>query len=156
MGKHLSKIFSIFYMLNRENRVFNPYFSIGTCPMRKRLLWISQGLNLLSFSYKKKYHFLRNFSPVIFMGNPSLRLSEVPIVCVSCSHKWGAQRHLFLAPPPGARGGGKKGQISLNIIKFQLQSQIQRFLNQTLCVFLQMKDIKNTRLDFLLAAWIMP
>ena len=26
------------------------YFSIGTCPMRKLLLWISRGLNLLSFS----------------------------------------------------------------------------------------------------------
>ena len=75
-GKHLSKTFSIFYMLNSKNGVFNPYFSIGTCPMRKRLLWISRGLNLLSFSYKK-YHFLWNSSLVIFMGNPSLRLSEV-------------------------------------------------------------------------------
>ena len=36
-GEHLSKTFSIFYMLNSKNRVFNPYFSIGTCPMRKRL-----------------------------------------------------------------------------------------------------------------------
>ena len=34
-GEHLSKTFSIFYMLNSKNRVFNPYFSIGTCPMRK-------------------------------------------------------------------------------------------------------------------------
>ena len=34
------KLFSIFYMLNSKNRVFNPYFSIVTCPMRKRLLWI--------------------------------------------------------------------------------------------------------------------
>ena len=56
-GKHLSKTFSIFYMLNSKNGVFNPYFSIGTCPMRKRLLWISRGLNLLSF-LEKKYHFL--------------------------------------------------------------------------------------------------
>ena len=49
-GKHFSKTFSIFYMLNSKNRVFNPYFSIGTCPMRKLLLWISRVLNLLSFS----------------------------------------------------------------------------------------------------------
>ena len=32
---------------------------------------------------------------------------------------------------------GPKGQILLNIIKFQLHSQFQRFLNQTLCVFSQ-------------------
>ena len=25
-GKHFSKTFSIFYMLNSKNRVFNPYF----------------------------------------------------------------------------------------------------------------------------------
>ena len=61
----------------------------------------------------------------------------------------------FLAPPPGALGGSK-GQISLNIITFQLQSQFQRFLNQTLCVFSQMKDIKHIRRDFHLAAWVMP
>ena len=51
-GKHISKTFSIFYMLNSKNRVFYPYFSIGTCPMRKRLLRIIRGLNLLSFSLK--------------------------------------------------------------------------------------------------------
>ena len=54
----------------------------------------------------------------------------------------------FLAPPPGE---GLKGQI----IKFQLQSQFQRFLNQTLCVFSYMKDIKHIRQDFHLAAWVM-
>ena len=42
-------------------------------------------------------------------------------------------------PPPEALGGAKKS----NIIKFQLQSQFQRFLNQTLCVFSQMKGIKH-------------
>ena len=75
-GKHFSKTFSIFYMLNSKKRVFYPYFSIGTCSTRKRFLRIIQGLNLLSFSLKK-YHFLWNFSLVIFMGSPSLRLSEV-------------------------------------------------------------------------------
>ena len=40
----------IFIMLNSQNRVFSPYFSIGTCPMRKRLLWISRGFNPLYFS----------------------------------------------------------------------------------------------------------
>ena len=49
-GEHFSKTFSNFYMLNSKNRVCNPYFSIGTYPMRKRFLWIRGGLNLLSFS----------------------------------------------------------------------------------------------------------
>ena len=75
-GKHFSKTFSILYMLNSKNRVFNPYFSIGTCPMRKRLLWISRGLNPTIF-FIEKISFSLNFSLVIFMGNPSLRLSEV-------------------------------------------------------------------------------
>ena len=64
-----------------------------------------------------------------------------------------AMAHFFLAPGPGE---GPKGQISLNIIKFQLLSQFQRFLNQTLCVFSQMKDIKHIRRDFHLTALVMP
>ena len=62
----------------------------------------------------------------------------------------------FLGPAPWGPGEGPKGQISSNIIKFQLLSQFQRFLNQTLCVFSQMKDIKHIRRDFHLAAWVMP
>ena len=54
----------------------------------------------------------------------------------------------FFGPTPWGPGEGPKGQISLNIIKFQLQSQFQRFLNQTLCVFSHMKDIKHIRRDF--------
>ena len=48
---------------------------------------------------------------------------------------------LFFGQVPWGPGEGPKGQISLNIIKFQLQSQFQRFLNQTLCVFSEMKDM---------------
>ena len=62
----------------------------------------------------------------------------------------------FFCPAPWGPGEGPKGQISLNIIKFQLLSQFQKFLNQTLCVFSQMKDIKHIRRDFHLAAWVMP
>ena len=61
----------------------------------------------------------------------------------------------FFGPAPWGPGEGPKGQISNNIIKFQLLSQFQRFLNQTLCVFSQMKDIKHIRRDFHLAAWVM-
>ena len=63
--------------------------------------------------------------------------------------------HIFFAPPPiplGLWGGAKRS----NIIKFQLQSQFQRFFNQTLCVFSHMKDIKHISRDFHLAAWVMP
>ena len=55
----------------------------------------------------------------------------------------------FFGPVPW--GGAKRS----NIIKFQLRSQFQRFLNQTLCVFSQMKDRKHIRRDFHLAAWVM-
>ena len=73
------------------------------------------------------------------------------IWCVSCSHEWSVQRQIFCPAPWGLREG-PKGQISLNIIKFQFQ----RFFNQTLCFFSHMKDIKHIRLDFHLAAWVMP
>ena len=44
----------------------------------------------------------------------------------------------FLPRPLGPLGGAKRS----NIIKFQLLSQFQRFLNQIFfCVFSQMKDI---------------
>ena len=66
------------------------------------------------------------------------------------------QRHIFFGTAPCGPGEGPKGQISLNIIKFQLQSQFQRFSNQTLCVFSHMKDIKHFRRDFYLVAWVMP
>ena len=55
----------------------------------------------------------------------------------------------FFCPAPWGPGEGPKGQISLNIIKFQLQRQFQRFFNQTLCVFSHMKDIKYFRRDFI-------
>ena len=73
--------------------------------------------------------------------------------CVSCSHGKGVQRHIFFwTHLLGPWGGAKRS----NIIKYQLQSQFQRFLNQTLCVFSQMKDIKHIRRDFHSLAWVMP
>ena len=62
------------------------------------------------------------------------------------------QRHIYFGPAPWGPGEGPKGQISLNIIKFQFQ----RFFNQTLCVFSHMKYIKHIRRDFHLVAWVMP
>ena len=63
-----------------------------------------------------------------------------------------ATAHFFGPRPLGPSGGAKRS----NIIKFQLQSQFQRFFNQALCVFSHMKDIKHIRLDFHLATWVMP
>ena len=68
----------------------------------------------------------------------------------------GACNGTFFGPAPWCSWEGPKGQISLNIIKFQLQSQFQRFFMQTLCVFSRMKDIKYIRRDFHLATWVMP
>ena len=51
-----------------------------------------------------------------------------------------ATAQIILAHPSGVK--------KTNIINFQLQSQFQRFLKQTLCVFSQMKDIKHIRHDF--------
>ena len=73
--------------------------------------------------------------------------------CVSNLHQWHMQRHNFLDPHPlGPWGGAKRS----NIIKSQSQSQFQRFLSQTLCVFSQLKDIKHIRGDFHSVAWVMP
>ena len=52
----------------------------------------------------------------------------------------------------GPWGGAKRS----NIIKFQLQSQFQRFFNQTLCVFSHMKGIRHIRRDFHLVPWVIP
>ena len=56
------------------------------------------------------------------------------IWCVSYLHEWHMHRRHFWGPHPlGPWGGAKRS----NIIKSELQSQFQRFLNQTLCIFSQ-------------------
>ena len=42
------------------------------------------------------------------------------------------------------------------IIKFPLQSQFERLLYQTLCVFSKMKDIQHIKRDFHSSSWVMP
>ena len=74
------------------------------------------------------------------------------IWCVSCSHKWGVQLHIFWHCPLGPLRGIKRSKS----IIFQFQSQFQRFFNQTVFVFSHMKDIKHIRWDFHLAALVMP
>ena len=73
------------------------------------------------------------------------------IWCVSNLHQWHMHWHNFFGPHPlGPWGGAKRS----NIIKSQSQSQFQRFLNQTMCVFSQLKDIKHVRRDFHSVAWV--
>ena len=55
---------------------------------------------------------------------------------------------IFFAPTTRAQGRVQRS----NIIKFQLQSQFQIFLN----VLSQMKDIKHIKRDFHSVAWVMP
>ena len=81
--------------------------------------------------------------------------------CGSYLLEWHMQLHNILGPRPppppppppplGPWGGAKRS----NIIKSQLLSQFQRFSNQTLCVYSQMKDIKHIRQDFHLTVWVM-
>ena len=62
-------------------------------------------------------------------------------------------RYNFLGPRPlGPWEGAKRS----NIIKSELQSQFQRFLNQTLCIFSQVKDKLQIRRDFHSATWVTP
>ena len=110
-------------------------------------------------------HFFKKASGIL-QSPQSLRLS-VPsrylhlnhrmkfnqIWCVSCSNEQGVQPHIYFWPRPlGPWGGAKRS----NMIKYQLQSQFQRFLNQTLCVFSQMKDITHIRRDYHSVTWVMP
>ena len=64
-----------------------------------------------------------------------------------------ATAQFFGFPRPLGPLEGVKGQISLHLNYF---SQFQFFLNQTLCVFSQMKDIEHIRRDFHWAPWVMP
>ena len=74
------------------------------------------------------------------------------IWCVSFLHERHMHRRHFWGPHPlGPWGGAKRS----NIIKSELKGQFQRFSNQTLCIFSQMKGIKHIRWDFQSAAWVM-
>ena len=53
----------------------------------------------------------------------------------------------------GDLGMGSKGQISL---KLYFKVNCLRFLYQTFCVFLQIKDIKNINKMFIMLHWLCP
>ena len=60
-----------------------------------------------------------------------------------------------IGPDPLGPMDGLKGQISLNYNNYRI-SQFQRFLYQTLYVFLQIKNMKYIERDFCSDAWVMP
>ena len=92
-GKHFSKTFSIFYMLNSKNRVFNPYFKICTCPMRKTLLRIIRESNLLSFWWKN-FRFLWNFFSGHFYGQSFIKTVRGPLALETTFLLSGLCQHL--------------------------------------------------------------
>ena len=106
---------------------------------------------------KKRWGYCNRLRPSV---RPSVTLSppkpldeiQPNLVCELLTWIGCAMAHFFWPRPLGPWGGAKRS----NIIKFQLQSQFQRFFNQTLCVFSHMKDIKHIRRDFHLVAWVMP
>ena len=72
-------------------------------------------------------------------GRGVKKKSEIqPDLVLSYLHECHMQRRHFMGPRPlGPWGGAKRS----NIIKSEIQSQFQRFFNQTLCIISQMKDI---------------
>ena len=63
------------------------------------------------------------------------------------SYMNGACNSTFFRPSP--LGRGQKVKNTKCIINFQLQSQFQRFLNQTLCVLSEIKYIKHIKSNFI-------
>ena len=74
-GKHFSKTFSIFYMLNSKNRVFNPYFNCYLS--NEKTAFVDNSRVKATIFFIEKISFSLKLFSGRFMGNPSLRLSEV-------------------------------------------------------------------------------
>ena len=121
----------------------------------------SSNATLLSPRFFKKASGILQSPPSVCLSvtlSPPKPLDKIQpnLVCELLTWMGCATAHFFFCPAPWGPWEGPKGQILLNIIKFQLQSQFQRFFNQTLCVFPHMKDINYIRWDFHLVTWVMP
>ena len=62
-----------------------------------------------------------------------------------CSHDWGVQRHIFLAPVPGERS---KGQILLNIIKISITKLISKIFKPNFVCLLTNERYKTYQTGF--------
>ena len=67
---------------------------------------------------------------------------------MSYSHEWGVQQQKDFGLAPW--GPGKTSGQKVKFIKLQLQSLFHRFLYQTFCVFIQIKDINVSKDIFVL------
>ena len=105
--------------------------------------------------FKKCPGYCNRLRPSVTLSPPKPLDEITPNLMCELLTCMGHATALFFCPDLWGPGEGSKGKISLNIIKFQIQSQFQRFLNQILCDFSQMKDFKHIRRDFHLAAWVM-
>ena len=100
---------------------------------------------------------IASICPSVRHAISSLTIGRNPTIFGVCvAHMNGVCNGSFFGPFPWVPGKGPKCRILLNIIKFQLQSQFQRFLNQNLCVYSQMEDIKHIRRDFHSTVLVMP
>ena len=109
---------------------------------------LSLNLNYISINFK-------DFLAKYCVSSHKKMISEIQpnlvLELLKCMAHAAAQ--FFWVPNPFGLGKGPKRS---NIIQSQLQSQFQRFLKQTLCVFSQMKNINHIRRDFHSVAWVMP
>ena len=69
--------------------------------------------------------------PSVTLSPPKLLNEIQPNLVCELLTRMGCATARFFWPAPWGPGEGPKGQLSLNIIKFQLLSQFQRCLNQT-------------------------
>ena len=76
------------------------------------------------------YFYCNGLHPFVMLSPPKPLEKYNQIWCVSYSHEWDLQWHMFLPRLLGPWGGVKRS----NIILFKLQSQFLRFLYQTLFV----------------------
>ena len=72
-------MFSIFYMLKNTKRVFNPYFSIGTCPMRKLPAFVDKSRVQPSIFYIEKISFSLKLFSGQFYGQSFIKTVRGPL-----------------------------------------------------------------------------
>ena len=76
-GEHFSKMFSILYMLNSKNIVFNPFIFNWYLSNEKTVFVDKSRVEPTIFFHRKNIIFFETFLWSFFVGNPLLRLSEV-------------------------------------------------------------------------------
>ena len=86
-GEHFSKTFSIFYVLNSKNRLFYPYFSIGTCSMKKTAFVDKSCVEPTIFFIEKISFSLKLFSGH-FYGQSFIKTVRGPFDKLTRDNEW--------------------------------------------------------------------